>query len=64
VKISKKFKMMQENQELQCKSRGRRLLLHFFSLLATVLAVHLYLQWSQNDLDAGLVVNFAFAWHT
>jgi len=64
VKISKKFKMMQENQELQCKSRGRRLLLHFFSLLATVLAVHLYLQWTQNDLDAGLVVNFAFAWHT
>lgn len=56
--------MMQENQELQCKSRGRRLLLHFFSLLATVLAVHLYLQWTQNDLDAGLVVNFAFAWHT
>jgi len=38
--------------------------LHFFSLLTTVFVVHLYLQWTQNDLDAGLVVNFAFAWHT
>lgn len=56
--------MMQEKQKLQCKSRGHILLLHFFSLLATVFVVHLYLQWTQNDLDAGLVVNFVFAWHT
>lgn len=56
--------MTKEKQELQCKGRGRLLLLHFFSLLATVLVVHLYLQWTQNDLDAGLVVNFVFAWHT
>lgn len=56
--------MTKEKQELQCKSRGRILLLHFFSLLATVFVVHLYLQWTQNDLDAGLVVNFVFAWHT
>ena len=56
--------MMKENQELQCKSRGHLLLLHFFSLLMTVFVVHLYLQWTQNDLDAGLVVNFVFAWHT
>ena len=56
--------MMQENQKLQCKSRGDLLLLHCFSLLATVVVVHLFLQWTQNDLDAGLVVNFVFAWHT
>ena len=56
--------MMQENQKLQCKSRGHLLLLHCFSLLATVVVVHLFLQWTQNDLDAGLVVNFVFAWHT
>ncbi|WP_086943695.1 LTA synthase family protein [Trichococcus pasteurii] len=62
MKISKQFKMMKE--KLQCKSRGHILLLHFFSLLATVFVVHLFLQWTQNDLDAGLVVNFVFAWHT
>jgi phosphoglycerol transferase MdoB-like AlkP superfamily enzyme len=56
--------MMQENQKLQCKSRGHLLLLHCFSLLATVFVVHLFLQWTQNDLDSGLVVNFVFAWHT
>ena len=56
--------MMKDKQELQCKSRGHLLLLHFFSLLATVFLVHLYIQWAQNDLDAGLVVNFVFAWHT
>ena len=56
--------MMQENQKLQCKSRGDLLLLHCFSLLTTVVVVHLFLQWTQNDLDAGLVVNFVFAWHT
>jgi phosphoglycerol transferase MdoB-like AlkP superfamily enzyme len=64
VKISKQYKMMQENQKLQCKSRGHLLLLHCFSLLATVFVVHLFLQWTQNDLDSGLVVNFVFAWHT
>lgn len=56
--------MMKEKQKLQCKSRGNTLLLHCFSLLATVFVVHLFLQWTQNDLDAGLVVNFVFAWHT
>ncbi|MFY9902716.1 MAG: LTA synthase family protein [Trichococcus sp.] len=64
MKISKQYKMMQENQKLQCKSRGDLLLLHCFSLLTTVVVVHLFLQWTQNDLDAGLVVNFVFAWHT
>ncbi|MGB7473994.1 LTA synthase family protein [Trichococcus sp.] len=64
MKISKQYKMMQENKKLQCKSRGDLLLLHCFSLLATVVVVHLFLQWTQNDLDAGLVVNFVFAWHT
>lgn len=56
--------MMKEKQKLQCKSRGNILLLHCFSLLVTVFVVHLFLQWTQNDLDAGLVVNFVFAWHT
>lgn len=56
--------MMKEKQKLQCKSRGSILLLHCFSLLVTVFVVHLFLQWTQNDLDAGLVVNFIFAWHT
>lgn len=56
--------MMKEKQKLQCKSRGNILLLHCFSLLVTVFVVHLFLQWTQNDLDAGLVVNFIFAWHT
>lgn len=55
---------MKDKQESQCKSRGYLLLLHCFSLLATVFVIHLYLQWTQNDLDAGLVVNFVFAWHT
>nr|WP_319214830.1 LTA synthase family protein [uncultured Trichococcus sp.] len=64
MKISKRLKMMKEKQKLQCKSRGNILLLHCFSLLATVFVVHLFLQWTQNDLDAGLVVNFVFAWHT
>ncbi|CZQ83852.1 LTA synthase family protein [Trichococcus ilyis] len=64
MKISKKNKMMNDKQELQCRSRRHLLLLHCFSLLATVVLVHLYLQWTQNGLDPGLVVNFAFAWHT
>ncbi|HRM19036.1 MAG TPA: LTA synthase family protein, partial [Trichococcus flocculiformis] len=64
MKISKRLKMMKEKQKLQCKSRGNILLLHCFSLLVTVFVVHLFLQWTQNDLDAGLVVNFIFAWHT
>lgn len=56
--------MIKEKQKLQCKSRRHILLLHFFSLLAVVFVIHLFLQWTQNDLDAGLVVNFVFAWHT
>lgn len=46
------------------KSRKKILLLQFFSLLATILAVHLYLQWCQNGLNPALVINFVFAWHT
>lgn len=55
---------MQVTTEQGGKSRKKILLLQFFSLLATILVVHLYLQWCQNGLNPTLVLQFVFAWHT
>lgn len=55
---------MQVTTEPGGKGRGKMILFQFLSLLATVLVVHLYLQWCQNGLDSALVIQFVFAWHT